>query len=167
MYFHHIYIFKRALQHRYYPTLINIYHSFQNILGNEILNFLSHSGSDSKKSACKAGNLGSVPGSGRSIREGNGNPLQDSCLENPMDKEPGGLQSMELQRVGHDWLTEHAYSIQSQGGEGVSNLKSEEENSFLSLHGKKLNRRASTDCLRRTRSTSQGSCLRAKSCKNS
>ena len=42
------------------------------------------SGSDSKESACKAGDLGSIPGSGRSPEEGNGNPLQYSCLENPM-----------------------------------------------------------------------------------
>ena len=34
--------------------------------------------------------------------EGNGNPLQYSCLENPMDREPGGLQSIGLHRVGHD-----------------------------------------------------------------
>ena len=33
-----------------------------------------------------AGDLGSIPGSGRSPREGNGNPLQYSCLENPMDR---------------------------------------------------------------------------------
>ena len=37
--------------------------------------------------------------------EGNGTPLQYSCLENPMAEEPGGLQSMGLQRVGHDWET--------------------------------------------------------------
>ena len=36
-------------------------------------------------SACNAGDLGSIPGSGRSPGEGNGNPLQYSCLENPMD----------------------------------------------------------------------------------
>ena len=35
--------------------------------------------------------------------EGNGNPLQCSCLENPMDGEPGRLQSMGLHRVRHDW----------------------------------------------------------------
>ena len=34
-----------------------------------------------------AGNMGSIPGSGRCPGEGNGNPLQYSCLENPMDKE--------------------------------------------------------------------------------
>ena len=41
-------------------------------------------GSDSKASAYNAGDLGSTPGSGRSPGEGNGNPLQYSCLENPM-----------------------------------------------------------------------------------
>ena len=42
-------------------------------------------GSDGKASACNVGDLGSIPGSGRSPREGNGNPLQYSCLENSMD----------------------------------------------------------------------------------
>ena len=42
-------------------------------------------GSDGKESACNPGNLGSIPGSGRSPGEGNGNPLQYSCLENPVD----------------------------------------------------------------------------------
>ena len=42
-------------------------------------------GSDGKASAYNAGDWGSTPGSGRSPGEGNGNPLQYSCLENPMD----------------------------------------------------------------------------------
>ena len=42
-------------------------------------------GSEVKASACNAGDLGSIPGSGTSPGEGNGNPLQYSCLENPMD----------------------------------------------------------------------------------
>ena len=42
--------------------------------------------SDGKESACNAGDLGSIPGSGRSSGEGNGNPLQYSCLEKPMDR---------------------------------------------------------------------------------
>ena len=42
-------------------------------------------GSDGKESAYNAGDRGSIPGSGRSPGEGNGNPLQYSCLENPMD----------------------------------------------------------------------------------
>ena len=43
-------------------------------------------GSDSKESACNAGDPGSVPGSGRSPREGNGTPLQYSCLEISRDR---------------------------------------------------------------------------------
>ena len=46
---------------------------------------LSYS-SDSKESTCTARDLGLIPGSGRSPREGNGNPCQYSCLENPMDR---------------------------------------------------------------------------------
>ena len=42
-------------------------------------------GSEVKASACNAGDLGLIPGSGRSPGEGNSNPLQYSCLENPMD----------------------------------------------------------------------------------
>ena len=41
------------------------------------------------------------PGLGRSPREGNGYPLQYSCLENPMEEETGGLQFMESQRIRH------------------------------------------------------------------
>ena len=42
--------------------------------------------SDSKESACNAGDLGLIPESGRLPGEGNDNPLQYSCLENPMDR---------------------------------------------------------------------------------
>ena len=42
-------------------------------------------GSEGKGSACNTGDLGSIPGLGRSPGEGNGNPLQYSCLENVMD----------------------------------------------------------------------------------
>ena len=42
-------------------------------------------GSKGKESACNEGDLGSIPELGRSPGEGNGNPLQYSCLENPMD----------------------------------------------------------------------------------
>ena len=48
------------------------------------------SGLDSKESAYNAGDPGSIPGSGRSPGEGNGNPLQYCCLENSMDRDPGG-----------------------------------------------------------------------------
>ena len=43
-------------------------------------------GSDSKASVYDAGDPGSIPGLGRSLGEGNGNPLQYYCLENPMDR---------------------------------------------------------------------------------
>ena len=42
--------------------------------------------SDNKESACNVGDPGSISGLGRSHGEGNGNPIQYSCLENPMDK---------------------------------------------------------------------------------
>ena len=58
--------------------------------------------SDGKESACSGGDLGSIPGSGRSPGEGNGNPLQYPCLANMRTEEPGELQSMGSQRVGHD-----------------------------------------------------------------
>ena len=58
-----------------------------------------------KESACNAGDLGSIPGSGRSPGEGNGNPLQYSCLENPLDR--GACQATDhgIPRVGHDLAT--------------------------------------------------------------
>ena len=43
-------------------------------------------GSDGKASACSAGDPGSIPGSGRPPGGGNGNPLQYSCLENPVER---------------------------------------------------------------------------------
>ena len=59
-------------------------------------------GSDGKASVYNVRDLGSIPGLGRSPGGGNGNPLQYSCLENPMDREPGRPKSLGLQRVGHD-----------------------------------------------------------------
>ena len=59
-------------------------------------------GSDGKESPCNAEDPGLIPGLGRSPGEGNGNPLQYSCLENPWTEEPGGLQSMGSQRAGHN-----------------------------------------------------------------
>ena len=56
-------------------------------------------GSDGKESAYNAGDLALITGLGRSPGEENGNPLQYSRLENPMDRGARGLQSMELQRV--------------------------------------------------------------------
>ena len=47
---------------------------------------LPNSGSDGKASVYDSGDPGSIPGLGRSLGEGNGNPLQYYCLENPMDR---------------------------------------------------------------------------------
>ena len=55
---------------------MNIHYMYMGFLG----------GSDSKESACNAGNLGLIPRLGRSPGEGNGNPLQYSCLENSIDR---------------------------------------------------------------------------------
>ena len=55
------------------------------VLNHSALSDFFPDGSNGKASACNAGDLGSIPGSGRSPEEGNGNPLQHSCLENPMD----------------------------------------------------------------------------------
>ena len=58
-----------------------------------------------KKPSAKAGDVRDarlIPGLGDPLGGGHCNPLQYSCLENPMDREPGRLQSTGSQRVGHD-----------------------------------------------------------------
>ena len=54
---------------------------------------------------CSAGDLGSIPGPGRCPGEGNGNPLQYSCLENPMDRGAWWATVRGVARVGHDLVT--------------------------------------------------------------
>ena len=67
-----------------------------------------------KKSACNAGDLGSVPGLGRSPRGGNGNPLQCSCLENPLEQRslacctPWGHEELDA-----DWETKQSTAQQA------------------------------------------------------
>ena len=55
-----------------------------------------------KESSCNVGDVGSIPGLGRSPGGGLDNPLQDFCLEIPWTEEPGRLESMGLQRIRHD-----------------------------------------------------------------
>ena len=74
----------------------------------------------SKKSACSAGDASSIPGSGRSLGGGNGNPLQHSCLENPMDR---GAWRAIVQRVAKSWtrlkrLSTHAHTEKDRRGLG-------------------------------------------------
>ena len=64
-------------------------------------------GPDSKESACNAGDPGSFPESKTSPGEGNGNPLQCSCLENSMNR--GGIQSMRSHRLRHDEWVVHIW----------------------------------------------------------
>ena len=62
-------------------------------------------GSDGKASAYKVGDLGSIPGWGRSSGEGNGNPLHTLTWKIPSMEDRGRLQSMGSQRVRHNWVT--------------------------------------------------------------
>ena len=57
---------------------------------------------------CNAGDLGSIPGSGRSSGGGHGNPLQYSCLGNPLDRGAWRATVHGSQRVGHDLATKHS-----------------------------------------------------------
>ena len=61
--------------------------------------------SDSKESTCRAKVLGSIPGSGISLEKGMATYSSILAWRIPWTKEPGRLQSMGLQRVGHDWAT--------------------------------------------------------------
>ena len=71
--------------------------------------YLSHVGmnhdSAGKESACNAGHLGLIPGLGRFTGEGNGNPLQYSCLENPMDRGAWQATVCGVARVRHNLAT--------------------------------------------------------------
>ena len=67
-----------------------------------------------------ARDTGSILGLGTSPTLGNGNPLQYSHLENSTEK-PGGLQSMGLQRAGHDWARTHTYTHTKPWAKGPGN----------------------------------------------
>ena len=62
-------------------------------------------GSDGKESACSARDPSLIPGLGRSPGEGNGNPLQYSRLENPMDRGAWQAADLGITTVGHDLVT--------------------------------------------------------------
>ena len=79
------------------------------IFFNSILNVPG--GSVVKNPPANAGDLGSILMQGRYPGEINGNPLQYSCLGNPWTEEPGGLQSMGLQRAGHNIASEQQQQI--------------------------------------------------------
>ena len=71
------------------PVLSKFIYKFNKIpikISTSNQNISVHGGSAGEESACTAGDPGSIPGLGRSPGEQNGNPLQYSCLENPMDR---------------------------------------------------------------------------------
>ena len=78
-------------------------------------------GSDSKEPACNVGDAGSIPGSGRSPGERNGNPLQYSCLENPMD---GGAWQAIVHRVtkSRTWLRDFTFFLSRSYSEILGSL---------------------------------------------
>ena len=94
-------------------------------------------GSDEEESACNVGDLSSIPGSGRSPGEGNGNPLQYSCLKNPMARgaiagySPWGRKELDM--------TEHACKGK---GKVISNSPFEEQFNSLQQNVKCLNQMA-------------------------
>ena len=72
---------------------------------------LQSGGSDGKASAYDAGDLGSIPGLRRSPGEGNGNPLQYSCLGNPMDRGAWRATVHGVARVRHDLAINHHNNV--------------------------------------------------------
>ena len=68
-------------------------------------------GSGVKNPSAKTGDSGLIPESGRSPREGNGNPFQYSCLENPMDRGAWWATFMGSQRVGHAWACKNGQDL--------------------------------------------------------
>ena len=81
-----------------------------------MVSHITSSGSDSKESACSVRDLGSIPVLGRSAGEGNGYYSSSLVWRIPWTEEPGGLQSIESQRVRHDLAHTRAHkSISSHG----------------------------------------------------
>ena len=104
----------------------------QNIMGTDFASSLTssfYSGSPClrsfplssvcKESACSTGDLGLIPGSGRSPGGGHGNPLQYSCLENPMDR---GAWWATVHGVAKSWTTEGHSQWQQMANQGILTL---------------------------------------------
>ena len=73
--------------------------------GNPLASMGFPGGSDGKESACNAGDLGSIPGLGRSLEKGTATQTSILAWRIPWTEEPGRLQSIGLQKAGHDWAT--------------------------------------------------------------
>ena len=94
-------------------TQLSDFHFTSFLIFKLLLQFMGFpGGSDSKKFACYAGDLGPIPGLRRSPGGGHGTPLQYSCLgESQWTEEPSGLQFMGSQRVWHNWTTKQLHFI--------------------------------------------------------
>ena len=90
---------------QYYRSLVSL--RYEGLISYEDF---PHS-SVGKESACQAGDLGSIPGWGRFPGKGNGNPLQYSCLKNPMDRGAWRATVHGVARVGHDLVTKPSISL--------------------------------------------------------
>ena len=93
----------RFLHRHMFLFLLSIYLGME--LVGHVVTLGFPGGSDGKVSACNAGDPGSIPGSGRSPGEGNGNHSSTLAWKIPWTEEPCRLQSMGSQRVGHDGAT--------------------------------------------------------------
>ena len=83
----HLHIYKTSLVAQTVKRLSTMQETWVPSLVRELRSLMDFpGGSDGKASVYNAGDLGSSPGLGRSPAEGNGNPLQNYCLENPMDR---------------------------------------------------------------------------------
>ena len=88
------------------------------IFSSFIFNFTSDlfgfpGGSEVKASACNVGDLGSIPGSGRSLEKEIAAHSSTLAWRIPWMEEPGGLQSTGSQRVGHNWATSLSFTLRS------------------------------------------------------
>ena len=90
------------------------------------------SGSEGKTSACNVGDLGSIPGLGSSPGEGNGNPLQYSCLENPKN---GGAWYATVHGVIKSWtrLSDFTFTFTFRKNQGIILGVSQKKNYFRSF----------------------------------
>ena len=79
-----------------FPEFVNSNSFLMESLGFSIYNMGLSCGSEGREIACHAGDLDSIPGSGKSPGEGNGYPLQYTCLENPWTEKPGRLSPWDL-----------------------------------------------------------------------
>ena len=91
------------------PVLYSTFHGHKPYLTEGLPRWLS-----GREPACQCRRLALIPGSGRSPGAEMGNPRHYSCLGNPINRESGGLQSMGLQRVRRDSVTEHTHTWQKE-----------------------------------------------------